>query len=88
MATWARRSRLPAKNCLLPRTDVLEHLELNDLPKYPSGILAERINTINFIVKMALGDGNCLFRALSKILHLTQKFHMDVRKALVDEVKT
>ncbi|GKC52087.1 28 kDa ribonucleoprotein, chloroplastic-like protein, partial [Tanacetum coccineum] len=49
---------LKAKNCLLPRTDVLGHLELKDLPKYPSGILAERINTINFIVKMALGDGN------------------------------
>lgn len=57
-------------------------------PSYPAyDYLKRLLHREERIVDYINGDGNCFFRALSKVLYMTETCHMEIRQAVVDLIE-
>ena len=51
-------------------------------------ILRERLLEFDLLPVETIGDGNCFFRAISRLVYGTGKQHFDVREQAVEEVRS
>ncbi|XP_005093661.1 OVARIAN TUMOR DOMAIN-containing deubiquitinating enzyme 6 [Aplysia californica] len=63
--------------------------EVNPAPSYPVyDILKDKLAQENRQIDYIRGDGNCFFRALSKQLYGSERFHKTIRSLIVDVIAT
>ncbi|GFO49696.1 otu domain-containing protein 1 [Plakobranchus ocellatus] len=71
------------------RNSLLDEQEVNPAPSYPIyDELRKQLSQESRKVDYIRGDGNCFFRALSKQLYGTEKYHKAVRSLIVDVIAT
>lgn len=69
------------KNSLLQRQILSDPVKNNQL-------LTEQLQSLGLYAASTLGDGNCLFRALSDQLHGTPSHHLQLRAEICDWIET
>ena len=76
-------------NGLATSDSLLMEQDVNPSPSYPIyEVLKKQLSKENREIDYIKGDGNCFFRALSKQIHGTEKFHKDLRNLTVDIMAT
>ncbi|XP_060085701.1 uncharacterized protein LOC132565109 [Ylistrum balloti] len=62
-----------------------DYRNISDPPSYPAyNIIRKVISKFGGVVDYIRGDGNCFFRALSKVVYGDESCHGEVRQAMVD----
>ncbi|XP_033759037.1 uncharacterized protein LOC117341293 [Pecten maximus] len=73
----------PAGKCVTKAP--ADNRNISDPPSYPAyNIIRKVISSFGGVIDYIRGDGNCFFRALSKVIYGDESCHGEVRQAMVD----